>query len=532
MNYPMKYIELFSGCGGLSLGLESLGYELVFANELSPMASETYAINLLNEDLQELATNGFSATKVRWISSQHSHYHLSARLRENPLNFPAWSPENNELGSCLSDIQGKLLVGSIVELNKYFDFNNSIAKELRGRDIDLISGGPPCQSFSMAGLRQHENKRNTLPMDFVNLVNTTRPKIALLENVSGILRAFSLPTGKHYAWFEVAKAFASKGYYPLCLHVNAKYCGAAQNRPRFILIALREDIFFKFKERTKETVILNVLSKIENFLALEREGCLTKPMIDLTYYDIAKDSQYFETALLSPLYQYKTENSWFSVADAIDDLNESSSINRSDYPKLLNTTFKSSFNSPLTEKGITNHAFRSNSPRIKMRFKLYQNLSDASSETKKDVQEFLKNPEQATLKETSVDFLLTHSYLANDAISYTKFNNPSALVDYLGQLRTKKHTQRALLRNKPAPAALSIPDDACHYDPQQQRTLSVREMARFQSFPDTFVFRSKVTTGGKMRRFEVPQYTQVGNAVPPLLGRALGEVVSNILHNT
>ena len=167
-----------------------------------------------------------------------------------------------------------------------------------------------------------------------------------------------------------------------------------------------------------------------------------------------------------------------------------------------------------------------------MRFKLYQNLSDASSETKKDVQEFLKNPEQATLKETSVDFLLTHSYLANDAISYTKFNNPSALVDYLGQLRTKKHTQRALLRNKPAPAALSIPDDACHYDPQQQRTLSVREMARFQSFPDTFVFRSKVTTGGKMRRFEVPQYTQVGNAVPPLLGRALGEVVSNILHNT
>ena len=54
-------------------------------------------------------------------------------------------------------------------------------------------------------------------------------------------------------------------------------------------------------------------------------------------------------------------------------------------------------------------------------------------------------------------------------------------------------------------------------------------MARFQSFPDSFEFRSKVTTGGKMRRFEVPQYTQVGNAVPPLLGRALGLVVKNIL---
>ena len=77
--------------------------------------------------------------------------------------------------------------------------------------------------------------------------------------------------------------------------------------------------------------------------------------------------------------------------------------------------------------------------------------------------------------------------------------------------------------------ALSIPDDACHYKNSLFRTLTVREMARFQSFPDWFEFRSKVTTGGQMRRYEVPQYTQVGNAVPPLLGRALGEVINKIL---
>ena len=51
----MKYIELFAGCGGLSVGLESLGYEMVLANELSPMASETFAYNLLNENLRQLA---------------------------------------------------------------------------------------------------------------------------------------------------------------------------------------------------------------------------------------------------------------------------------------------------------------------------------------------------------------------------------------------------------------------------------------------------------------------------------------------
>jgi len=54
-------------------------------------------------------------------------------------------------------------------------------------------------------------------------------------------------------------------------------------------------------------------------------------------------------------------------------------------------------------------------------------------------------------------------------------------------------------------------------------------MARIQSFPDDFVFRSKVTTGGQMRKFEVAQYTQVGNAVPPLLGGKLDECLAKLL---
>jgi DNA (cytosine-5)-methyltransferase 1 len=101
----------------------------------------------------------------------------------------------------------------------------------------------------------------------------------------------------------------------------------------------------------------------------------------------------------------------------------------------------------------------------------------------------------------------------------------------LSQLYTKKQTQRALSPNEPAPAALSIPDDACHYHESEsmQRTLTVREMARIQSFPDWYQIKSKVTTGGQMRKFEVPQYTQIGNAVPPLLGLALGEVCKALI---
>ena len=94
-------------------------------------------------------------------------------------------------------------------------------------------------------------------------------------------------------------------------------------------------------------------------------------------------------------------------------------------------------------------------------------------------------------------------------------------------LPSLKHTQRALDRNAPSPTITTLPDDLCHY--AADRTLTVREMARLQSFPDSFVFRGKETTGGKKRRVEVPQYSQVANAVPPRLAQALGTQLKALL---
>ncbi|CAG0924267.1 unnamed protein product, partial [Notodromas monacha] len=352
----LNYIELFAGCGGLSLGLEASGHNLVIANELSPMAAETFAYNFFNESLDEQHLE-----HTLWINSNFSKNEVSKRLRENPKTYP---PIMNSGFSDLdpsTQLNKKLLVGSIVELNKLLQQQPELLKQIQDEHLegglDLVSGGPPCQSFSLAGLRQLGNERNTLPWEFAKFVELTHPKFVLLENVSGILRAFNTDAGQFYAWYEVAKAFSKINYVPLCLHVNAKYAGVAQNRPRFILLGIRVDIY----------------------------------------------------------------------AEIIQKLNEK---------------------------------------------------------------------EQEILK---------HSY------------------QFLEKLhQTKKQTQKALVANQPAPAALSIPDDACHYC--DLRTLTVREMARVQSFPDNFKFLSKVTTGGQMRKFEVPQYTQVGNAVPPLLGVALGLV--------
>ena len=74
---------------------------------------------------------------------------------------------------------------------------------------------------------------------------------------------------------------------------------------------------------------------------------------------------------------------------------------------------------------------------------------------------------------------------------------------------------------------MSLPDDYVH--PVEPRALTVREMARIQSFPDSFEFKAKEITGGKLRRTEIAQFTQVANAVPPVMAKAIGKNLINLL---
>lgn len=82
--------------------------------------------------------------------------------------------------------------------------------------------------------------------------------------------------------------------------------------------------------------------------------------------------------------------------------------------------------------------------------------------------------------------------------------------------------------NSQSPTITSIPDELVHYE--EPRILSVREHARIQSFPDWYEFKGKYTSGGKIRKREVPRYTQVGNAVPPLFAEQIGLALSEVLN--
>lgn len=92
---------------------------------------------------------------------------------------------------------------------------------------------------------------------------------------------------------------------------------------------------------------------------------------------------------------------------------------------------------------------------------------------------------------------------------------------------TNKRNYSCLHADSQSSTITTMGDDYTHYG--ADRSLTVREMARLQSFDDSFVFQGKRTTGGNRRKFETPQYTQVGNAVPPLMAHAIAlEILKHI----
>jgi DNA (cytosine-5)-methyltransferase 1 len=94
-------------------------------------------------------------------------------------------------------------------------------------------------------------------------------------------------------------------------------------------------------------------------------------------------------------------------------------------------------------------------------------------------------------------------------------------------LESDKRSYTVLKPEGQSSTIMTIADDYIHYS--NPRALTVREMARLQSFDDSFVFQGKRSTGGNKRKFEVPQFTLVGNAVPPLMARAVAlEILKNI----
>ncbi len=205
------FIDLFAGCGGLSLGLEEAGFYPLYVNELNKDALETYLIN-------------------REIEYPH--------LRD--IKF-----HSRDIKGCINE-------------RFFINLKKNLRKQFGSSKVDLICGGPPCQGFSGIGIRRsYSVDREQLPsnhlyQDMSYFIHKIQPKIFLFENVEGLLSSRWNKEGvKGEIFKDVLETFRNlKGYSIKHKLVHAKDYGVPQNRPRILVVGVHSSIS---KEREIET---------------------------------------------------------------------------------------------------------------------------------------------------------------------------------------------------------------------------------------------------------------------------------------
>lgn len=325
-------------------------------------------------------------------------------------------------------------------------------------DIDVILGGPPCQGFSInAPLRSTNDQRNHLFRHYVRLVlEGIRPKFIVFENVPGLV---SFDHGQTLR--DVCAAFRSAGYEPCFRILNACHYGVPQERWRILIVANRVGIHFDFAEPMHYS-----LSR-PNFTGGS----------SLTYrYAVRRSAEptLFDEAvgLMEPI----------RVEDAIGDL------------------------PPIRSGGGADTMAYTRRPVSE-----YQRWSREGSST-------LHNHHCVDMSEINLR-RMAHVQPGGSWRDIPRDLLPNGMK----RAHRSDHTRRygRLDPNKIAFTVMTKCDPhwgtVVHF--AQDRVISVREAARFQSFPDSFVF-----SGSK-----ASQYRQVGNAVPPLLARAIARRIKSYL---
>lgn len=395
-------IDLFAGCGGLSLGLYQAGWQGIFAIEKNPCAFETLKYNLID--------------------------------KKGHFNWPDWLPQEPL---------------DILDVNKHYKKD---LKQLRG-SVDLVAGGPPCQGFSMAGKRVEDDIRNQLVFAYIDFIRMVRPKLLLFENVKGFAYAFDKKDNPDAVPYSVVVVNRLKQLgYDVCPQVvDFSDFGVPQHRKRFILIGVQKGLTVSAKS------FFSRLSKNRDiFLA----GCGLR-------------------------------NST-SIADAISDLLSS------------NGTVPTP-----DRKGFFSGVYG----RCKSTYQKYMRDGVGEQEVP-DSHSFAKHGLE---KKTCFERLI-----ADTSVKGTRIDGKARELWGI-----KQRGIYVLDGQLTAPTITNMPDDYLHY--QEPRIMTVRECARIQSFPDWYEFKSKYTTGGKMRKKEVPRYSQVGNAIPPLFAHQAGLVLKEMI---
>ncbi|MDE1476007.1 DNA cytosine methyltransferase [Xenorhabdus bovienii] len=384
----------------------------------------------------------------------------------------------------------------------------------------VVIGGPPCQAYSLAGrtrnagikdYRAENDHRNFLYKEYLEVLSIAQPDVFVMENVRGILSAkvngeliFPKILDDLREPGKITNRLGVKGYkiYSLVKEdrnlINLNYTdfddfiikseqyGIPQARHRVILLGVRDDI----------KQVPQILTPVEKMVTVEQVLSDLPPL--RSGFSKRKDD----------------EREWRNIVEA----------NVQKVQEYLEDVFGWNAVSTLEIK-----------PFKGLKRSEKEKTTNLSSNIPEYLQEwYLKNEPRIVLNHETrghmegdlvrYAFSSAYTYL-NNGVSPKSRDFPKNLAPAHENWNTGTHTDRFRTQaaNKCATTVTShISKDGhyfIHYDPRQCRSLTVREAARLQTFPDNYVFEGNRTQ----------QYVQVGNAVPPYLARQIGEIVLNLL---
>jgi DNA (cytosine-5)-methyltransferase 1 len=461
---PLRVLDLFAGCGGISLGYQRAGFDIEAAVEFDPWAALSHATNFHGKS-----------------EGQLFEHHAKAR------DITAIEPD---------------------------EFTKELGLGEAADAFDIVVGGPPCQAYARVGraklrdVAQHPeafrvDARGNLYLRYLHYVRQTKPLALMMENVPDIMNY-----GGHNVVGEIAEALGDMGYVARYTLVNASRFGVPQMRDRVILLAIHESLgvtpSFPLPTRhvdlpsgyagTRAVAFKNIDRLIDTAFVGEPIGANTLPYAVTSREaidDLPPITLHLEGKLKRGARRFDQPISY----DRSRPLSAYASDLRK-WPKFEN------------EIAVSDHVIRS---------------------LPRDTYIFRNMP-------------LGGEYPAAHATAVELYED--ALVDLMQSGKLPTPNERDLLFRKMVPPYplgsfpnrwwKLLPDQPSrtllahmgkdtyshiHFDGAQARTISVREAARLQSFPDGFIFRGTMN----------PAYRQIGNAVPPLLAFALATKLQSLV---
>ncbi|MCM2607135.1 DNA cytosine methyltransferase [Rossellomorea marisflavi] len=405
----MNVIDLFAGAGGLSEGFRQEGHNILAHVEMDKHACTTLKTR---EAYYYLKENNKLDVYKSYLKKEITRDTLYEHIPENVLN--------RVINKAVSDETNPEIFEEIDEL-------------LRGRDVELIIGGPPCQAYSVAGRSRdpegmRNDPRNYLYQQYISFLRRYQPNYFVFENVLGLLSA-----GNGSIFENIQEELRDAGYEMDFRILNSRDFGVLQSRRRIIIIGWREGIEFNYP----------------HFETLNHQYTIRDLFQDLPVIKAGEEKE--------PGNQYLTQQ---------------------------NNYLRESGIKPNEWDVLSQHIAR---PNRDLDLEIYRYCVDIWNRENRKVR-YNELPQRLITHRNTDTFLDRFNVVPYEEISHTVVAHIAKDGHYY-----------------------------IHPDINQNRSISVREAARIQSFPDDYYFESSRTAA----------YKQIGNAVPPLMARKIARSLIN-----